>query len=254
MKRSGDTQMGGSTSRFPRTRWTDIRAARTDDQERRRAALGTVALSYWKPVYVYLRRKGLGSEEAKDLTQGFFTDVILKRRLVDRADPAVGTFRSYLKTAVDRYVIDAHRRANSRTRKPPGRRIIPLDAFEEPPAISDRLAAPDKAFCHAWACQLLDDVLAAVANACRRPELASHWEVFRQTVVEPLLRGTERPSLIDVCTRLGIADTAKAANMVVTVKRRFRAVLRARIGEYAETEEAIDGEIRDLMALLGNGG
>ena len=43
------------------------------------AALAKLCSSYWPPIYAFVRRQGAGSEEAKDLTQGFFA-LLLERR------------------------------------------------------------------------------------------------------------------------------------------------------------------------------
>src|SRR5947208_2878934 len=65
-----ETTMGGSGRGFGQTAWTLILKAR-DKKE-----LGALVERYWKPCYFYIRRKGHDVEDAKDLTQGFFSDFI----------------------------------------------------------------------------------------------------------------------------------------------------------------------------------
>ena len=88
-----ETHMGGSGSSFDTTRWTQILLAGGTPSAEGRMAMNVVVADYWKPVYSYLRRKGYPNERAKDLTQGFFAQVVLGRRLISRADPAKGRFR-----------------------------------------------------------------------------------------------------------------------------------------------------------------
>jgi RNA polymerase sigma-70 factor (ECF subfamily) len=45
-------------------------------KEHSRDALEELITTYWKPVYIYIRRWGYPSEEAKDLSQGFFADLL----------------------------------------------------------------------------------------------------------------------------------------------------------------------------------
>src|SRR5688572_3177964 len=91
---------------FPTTRWTLLLSSR-QSPEARQAALETLLPLYWKPVYFYLRRKGLSVENAEDLTQGFFVHV-LERDMLPRVDPARGRFRSYLLTSLENYRVNQH--------------------------------------------------------------------------------------------------------------------------------------------------
>src|SRR5262245_12687169 len=95
------TEPGGGGGRFPWTRWTLVRSARQPEQ--RRAALGELFASYWRPVYFYVRRKGHAPAAAEDVVQGVFADLI-ERGFEDRLDPAKGHFRGYLKRAVDHHL------------------------------------------------------------------------------------------------------------------------------------------------------
>jgi len=247
------TRIGGSSEAFEQTRWTDISDARTMDAERRRRAVGKVMARYWKPVYAYLRRKGMGNEEAKDLTQGFFAEVVLGRDLIQQADRARGRFRTFLLTALDRFVTSDYRKRAACIRRPEGG-ILALDAMADgPPPVPARSAKPDEAFAHAWALQLVEDVLEAVEAACRQAGQVQHWEVFRRTVVAPALSGAEAPAMSRLCEELGIEGPGRASNMNVTVKRRFRSVLRARVRESVESDDEVEREIRDLMEILSRG-
>jgi hypothetical protein len=60
------------TSRFPTTSWTLIVNAQDLDHKVSREALGTFCGTYWYPVFAFIRRKGLDSDQARDCTQEFF--------------------------------------------------------------------------------------------------------------------------------------------------------------------------------------
>ena len=94
-----------TASRFQTTSWTLIVRARAS-----RADLQELLSVYWSPVYAYLRRRGHDPHDAADLTQGFLSEVVLDRGFVERADPARGRFRSFLLSALRKFVIDEHRR------------------------------------------------------------------------------------------------------------------------------------------------
>jgi hypothetical protein len=111
-------------------------------------------------------------------------------------------------------------------------------------------AAPDAAFDYAWASGLLDEVLAEVAGECRRTGKAAHWDVFRARVLEPVMNDAQPPPLNQLCKEYGISNVATASNMIITVKRRFRDVLRRHVREFVDSDAKVDKEIRDLLGIL----
>jgi RNA polymerase sigma-70 factor (ECF subfamily) len=250
MKRGDKTDMGSPIEEFPPTHWSEIARVRTEDPERRRQILDEILSRYWKPVYVYLRRKGYDHHDAMDLMQGFFEAKVLRRELIRKADRAKGRFRAFLLKSLKRYAASVTRAKRALKRSPPGG-LRSLDdtgvaAFYEP---SDT-ATPDEAFTHAWASELLGQVLAEVEKSCRDAGKAIHWEVFRARALLPIMENAEPRPLSELCAKHGISSEARVSNMIVTVKRRFQKVLKRRVRESVSSDEEVDGEIRDLMQSL----
>ena len=50
-------------------------------------ALAELCNLYWYPLYAFVRRRGHSPEDAQDLTQGFFLD-LLEHKAFTRVDPA----------------------------------------------------------------------------------------------------------------------------------------------------------------------
>ncbi len=250
MPRDDRTEMGGHDGAFHTTQWEDIQRARTLDDSRRKDAVGDLLTRYWKPVYCYLRRKGLDNEAAKDMTQGFFHEVVLGRELIQRAESQRGRFRTLLLTALDRYVTSAHRADVARKRRPAAG-IVSLDGADgarlpEPAHV----ARPDEAFHHAWAAELLDDVLSELERECVGTGKRKHWEVFRARVLAPIVDNAATVPLAALCEQQGIDSEMTASNMIVTVKRRFQAMLRSRVRSFVNSDEEVEQEILDLIATL----
>jgi hypothetical protein len=195
-----------------------------------------------------LIRKGNNHDKSSDLVQGFFVKVI-ERDLIQQADPDKGRFRSLLLTALDRYVRDEHEKEVTLKRRPTGG-TRSLDAFETPLSLPSMEVSPEQAFDYAWASQLLDEVIADVEDQCRQAGQQQHWEVFRQTVLDPILFGDEIPPMPALCQDLDIGTPKQAAAMNVTVKRRFKRILHAHVLEFVASEEEVDSEIDDLMEIL----
>ena len=118
MTHADPTRMGGARQAFLTTQWSlidDIQEGRDRDS----ALIGFLLKQYWKPVYCYLRHTGHHNEQAKDLTQGFFHEVVLNRDLVGRADSSRGRFRAFLLHALKQYAnkrVPVRWTASSRTR------------------------------------------------------------------------------------------------------------------------------------------
>jgi DNA-directed RNA polymerase specialized sigma24 family protein len=239
---------GPKRKTFIMTCWTEIRAAMTLDPKRRSKATGRIMEWYWKPVYAYLILRGNNHDKASDLVQGFFVKVI-ERGLIQQADADKGRFRSLLLTALDNYAHDEYEKGITQKRRPSDG-VKSLNAFEVPPPLSAIEASPEQAFDYAWASQLIDDVLADVEAQCRQAGQQQHWEVFRQTVLEPILFGAEIPPMPALCQELDIDTPKQAAAMNVTVKRRFKRILQAHVREFVASEEEVESEIGDLMEIL----
>jgi len=74
------------------------------------------------------RRRGYGEHDSKDLTQGFFNQ-LLERRSLETVSPDKGKFRSFLLASIDYFLADERDRAQAQKRGG-GREPLSLD-FEE---------------------------------------------------------------------------------------------------------------------------
>jgi RNA polymerase sigma factor (sigma-70 family) len=103
-------------SKFPQTRWSVIDAVRSDDPADQARALETLFAAYWKPVYKYVRlRWNRPAEDAQDLTQGFFAE-LLERELLANYDPAKSRLRTYVRLCIDSFVMNQEKAAHRQKR------------------------------------------------------------------------------------------------------------------------------------------
>src|SRR6266480_1777614 len=122
---------GGAESRdesFASTRWTMVLEAGDSAVASSQAlsALSELCQIYWRPLYAFLRKHGYRSEDAQDLTQGFFADLI-ETRAYARADREKGRFRSFLLGSLKHFI--AHARDHERAQKRGGGKI--REPFDE---------------------------------------------------------------------------------------------------------------------------
>ncbi len=249
MKRHDQTSIGGVGEAFLTTHWSLIEKAQSSE-EGSRELIGLLLKKYWKPVYCYLRRKGYDNEQAKDLTQGFFHEVVLGRGLIKKADQSKGRFRPYLLLALNRYLINIREEETAQKRIPKDR-LVPLDSIDLPdlpPSVIQ--SAPEEAFNYAWVSALLEQVLAEVQTKCRQRDLMLHWQVFRDRLVRPILNRSDPLSMKEICDKYGIEDTIKASNMITTVKRLFQTILKQHVRNSVMSDEDTADELAQIKRFF----
>ena len=238
------TQPPGPDS-FRDTRWSLIVQAR-DSREH----LEELLKVYWPPVYSYVRARGRDTHDAADLTQAFLTHVLLGRDMVDAADPQRGRFRAFLKTALQRFLIDEHRRERGRS----GDRAAVF--LPEPGELARQVEATDgadpaEAFDRQWATTVLNSALERVEQDLRRRGRETDWRAFEMRVLAPVKTGRAPAGLEEIGRAVGEADAAKLSRMIHGVRQALRLAMRDVVAETVSTPEEIEDELRDLLHSLG---
>lgn len=235
--------------RFAPTRWSLVVAAGGTD-EAARTALGELAVGYAYPLYAFARRLGRSADDAEDLVQSFFAELVEKGG-IGRADPERGRFRTFLLTAFRNHT--SKRRDHDEAQKRGGGRTplsLDLDDGEsryasEPEGGLDA----ERLYQRRFALTLLDrarDRL-AVRYRAASPEKAERYEVLA-----PCL-DADAPAYRILANRLGLSETAvKVA--VHRLRGHFREALRTEVADTladpAPDPPAVDAEIRDLLSAL----
>jgi RNA polymerase sigma-70 factor (ECF subfamily) len=242
------TRMGGARQAFLTTQWSLIENIQ-EGKDQDNALIGYLLRQYWKPVYCYLRHQGHHNEQAKDLTQGFFHEVVLNRDLVGRADASRGRFRAFLLHALKQY-------ANKQDHKERARKRLEEKAvafeMEDEPVLPESVAqtTAEDSYHYAWLSSLLEHVLDEVKEACEDEGMEIHWALFNKRVVWPIFGNRTPPSLPELCETYDIDDAKKASNMMITVKRRFRAVLMEHVRNTVLSQGQAPEELEELLKFL----
>ena len=243
------TDMGGLREAFLTTHWSLVQNIQTDD-DKDQVLISLLLDRYWKPVYCYLRHKGFDNEQAKDLTQGFFHEVVLNRNLVQRADQSKGRFRTFLLHALDQHLLNEKRKEATKKRSPKGR-LVSFDSVN-PPALPEAVSSlnPEDSYNYAWTASMLDQVLSEVKAGCLEGGLELHWNVFEDKVAQPILSNASTPSWADICGKYGIDDQKKAANMLTTVKRRLQKALTQYLHNTATSDDEMRQEFAEIVQFF----
>lgn len=232
--------MGGPNHRFPSTRRSLV--AEAAEGAIRAPAREAIVSTYWKPVYKYIRLQWRQSNEAaKDLTQGFFTE-LFERDLLARFDPARASFRIYLRLCVDGFVSNA-RQAESRLKRGGGATVVSLDddAGEET-AASAGGDSPEEIFLREWQRQVFTQ---AVEDLSRRAEAAGKPVAFR-IFMDYDLAEDERPGYQQLADRYSIPVTT-VTNYLAWARRELKRTVVERIQSVTATRQELRAEARAVL-------
>src|SRR5258707_15715849 len=152
---------------FATTHWSVVLAAGKDESPPARNALEKLCQVYWYPIYVYVRRKGHGPDDAQDLTQEFFAQLISKQHL-RLADRNKGKFRTFLLATLDYFLAREWSRAHRQKR---GGQFVFISLDQQTPEERYRLEPadndpPEKKFAREWALAVLKQAMDALEREC----------------------------------------------------------------------------------------
>jgi RNA polymerase sigma-70 factor (ECF subfamily) len=231
---------------FHTTSWTLVRAAARAADSDSRTALAALCQKYWQPVYLFVQRRGFDPEQAKDLTQGFFTLLIEKNYLAD-SDPEKGSFRAFLLTAVKHFLANEWDRTHALKRG--GGQIpvsIDLVSAQEwtPPSTVEHLT-PEKLFERRWALSVVEHAMATLRAEYSEAGKEREFDQLSQH----LNRDIEAASYESLASQRGVS--AGALRMAVhRMRQRYRRIVREEVAQTVSNPEDVEAELRFLLSAL----
>lgn len=231
---------------FNTTHWSVIRIAQGGDTTNARTALNRLCVAYWYPIYAFIRRRGHTPEQAQDLTQAFFAELIEKRSF-DAADNARGRFRSFLLASVKNFL--SHERDKARAQKRGG--DFTLVSWEEvqaegryahEPATS---VTPEQLFDRRWALTVLEQTVERLRHEYFT---AGKEKVFG--VLRICLSGErDGAAYAQLGRQLGISEGA-ARIAAHRMRTRYSELLRAEVARTVLAPADVEAELDALRAAL----
>lgn len=245
MANSSDSYAPRGDARFATTHWSLILEARDGQDKAADQALEELCRVYWYPLYAYGRRSGISADEAKDLTQQFFQQ-LLEKQFLDSVHPSKGKFRSFLLVTFKNLIKSEWRRANAQKRGG-GQVVLSLDE-QDPEGRYLRepvdTVTPDQLYEKQWAQTL-------VGRAINR--LKEEWEAqgkpFDKLKVF-LLSQKGTVAFADMASELGTSENALKAS-VHRMRRRYGEIFRSEVALTVNDPSEVDEEVQHLIGALG---
>jgi RNA polymerase sigma-70 factor (ECF subfamily) len=236
----------GTAREFTTTHWSVVVEAGLTDSPNAAAAMARLCEKYWYPLYLYVRRKGHSTDDAKDLTQEFFAR-LLARNFLNAADRNRGRFRSFLLGALEHFLAREWTKGHAQKRGG-GQPVFSLDELDaENRYLREPIdeSTPDKIFARRWATTVLQHAMERLREECH----AERKQEFMKRV-EGLLSGEKsEAAYAQIGAELGLSEGAvKVA--VHRLRRRFGELVRAEIAETVADSESVNDELRELFDAL----
>jgi RNA polymerase sigma factor (sigma-70 family) len=240
-----DKPLLSGSPQFVTTEWTVVRDA-AQESAAQMAALEKLCGRYWYPLYAYVRRRGYGPEEAADLTQEFFARVLSNRWLCD-ATPELGRFRTFLLTALTRFLANEYDRSKA-VKRGGDRQFTSWDQQSAEtrylcePATLD---TPDRVFERRWALTVLEQALQSL-----KKEVANGGDARQFEALSPFLsREPESGEYEKVASGLHMSRGGVSV-AVHRLRGRYRQFVREEIAATVSSASAVEEELQYLFTIL----
>lgn len=237
-------------SPFPPTAWTFLDAVPLPGTPAYREALNRLITAYWRPVFYFLRARGLSVQQAEDVTQGFFAR-FYERDIVRKADREKGRFRTFLLAVLRNYLSDETTRAPRQRRFDDGLAAVEgLLGDEERSYEPAGGETPEAAFNRRYAAELLREVRESLRDRCAVADCADWYEVFAAAHLDYGPDGP--PSQETLAARLGLSRD-QVRYRLNKVQDWFQGLLRARLRQEVGSDDEVAAEVRALQDALSPG-
>ena len=239
----GGTQNGPVA--FSTTHWSVVLEARGESSAAQEA-LEKLCRTYWRPIYSFIRRQGIRPEEAEDLTQGFFAQ-LLERKDLNTVRKEKGRLRSYLLASVKHFLADEWRHAMA-VKRGKGQWLIPLEEIRERERIdvelSDRLTA-DQIYERRWAFTVLEHVMGRLQEEYRGSGNVRFFDQLKKM----LLDEPDRPTQAQIASEFEMTENA-VKQAFHRFRQRYKFLLREEIAHTVAMPSDIEDELRHLIAVV----
>ena len=231
---------------FTTTHWSVVLEAQGESPAAQEA-LEKLCRMYWRPIYAFLRRQNIRAEEAEDITQGFFAQ-LLERRKFSAIRKEKGRLRSFLLGALKYFLTDERRRATAIKRGKEQRLIafegLRGDEWLEMEPVDP--VTPEQIYERRWALTVLEHVLNRLRDEYRSASNAALFDSLKQLLPDE----PGSPSQAEIAAQLGMSENA-LRQAFYRFRQRYQSLLREEIAHTVATPGDIEDELGHLIAVVG---
>jgi RNA polymerase sigma factor (sigma-70 family) len=243
---NGSAAIGQKRARlFTTTHWSVVLDAQGESPAAQEA-LEKLCRIYWRPIYSFVQRQGIAPEEAEDVTQAFFVD-LLEHKSLTAVRKEKGRFRSYLLGALKYFLADERRRATA-IKRGKGQTLIPLEELSTHERLDMEPADPvtaEQIYERRWASTVLERVLSRSKDEYRAAGNAALFDSLKQLLPDE----PGAASQADIAAQLGMTENA-VRQAFHRFRQRYQSLLREEIAHTVATPGDVEDELRHLIAVV----
>lgn len=198
--------------------------------------------AYWYPLYVFVRRRGHGHEDASDLTQAFFAK-FLEKNYLKSVDASRGKFRTFLLTSMTHFLANEWDKSQAQ-RRGGGARVLSLDEAAADARYQLEAAdgsTPERMFERHWA----ETVLSVVLNRLAGETEEGKFEVLKGFLIED--KGAVSYDEAAAVLRVSVSAVTSAIHRM---RVRFRTLMFEEVANTVDRPDQVEPELRHLLAAL----
>ena len=232
---------------FVTTQWNMVQLAGQGDGEASVEALAFLCRVYWQPVFVGIRSRGFSRDEAMDLTQDFFVQLI-EKRVFATLKRENGRLRSFLGVALRNFLCNAKDRARTKKR---GGGVVFLSVeqveLESEEAFANREVRDGMdLYDLRWAWGVVHRAMDEVRMEYARTNRGAIFE----TLSKYMMGSTADAPREELASSLGLSMNAMDVALH-RLRNRFGAKFRAIVTETVVRPEDVQDELQFLIATIG---
>jgi RNA polymerase sigma factor (sigma-70 family) len=229
---------------FTATHWSMVLDAESELRASR-VALEKLCRIYWRPVYGFVQRQGIGPEDAVDLTQGFFA-LLLERKDLNTVRKEKARLRSYLLASLKNFLADERRRVMA-IKRGKGERLIPLEEIRGQERVDERSHrfTANEIYERRWAFTVLEQVMARLRNEYRGTGNLRFFDQMKKMLMDE----PGRLSQAQVASEFDMTENA-VKQAFYRFRQRYQALFREEIAHTVAIPSDIEDELRYLIAVV----
>ncbi|MFK7767251.1 MAG: RNA polymerase sigma factor [Mariniblastus sp.] len=238
---------------FNTTHWSVVVSARDDSQNHstlRRESLESLCGTYWMPLFVYLRRKGISPDDSADYVQGFLAELV-EKDFVKAVDREKGRFRWFLMSAINRFIAKQIEKKQTLKRGGAVKTFsidLPIDLESAEQRYQNEPIdgwTPEKIFDRRWALTVLKQTLGQLETDYIELDQV---DLF-QSLQPILLADSSKTKYKDIAHKLGMSEVAvKVA--ATRIRQRYKKKLSEIVCQTLADADSLDDELAILLAAL----
>ena len=208
-------------------------------------ALEKLCTTYHPSILAYLLCKGNKQQNAEDLAQQFFYQIVNKD-VIRHVERSKGKFRTFLLTCLKNFIINRIKYEN-RLKRGGSKNIISIhhDNIEILERLESEARTPDQEFDLKWANTVVDTAINRLERSWDDASKSFAFSELRTFLVDP--RGTT--PIPELANRLQVS-TAALKSAIHRLRNQYAQCVRDVVADTVQSPDQVEEELQNLLFIL----